>query len=106
MRVSLILAFLFVVFAFGREELTIESSSYELKTVDAFGLEVTYAEHTIRYNKPIAQTVPVICPQFDCSDQEAIDTTCICNYASTDPAVCGIIPGDCPNSCDLSLCNR
>ena len=105
MRVFFLLTVL-CVFCFGREVLEIETSSYQIKKVDAFGLEITYAEHTIRYNEPLAQTVPVICPQFDCSDQEAIDTICICNYASTDPAVCGIIPTDCPNSCDLSRCNR
>lgn len=89
------------------ETLVAEKATYEIKTVSSFGLDVTYAEHTIEFNKDIAFTVPVVCSNFDCSDQDAIDTTCLCNYASKDPAVCGIIPSDCPNypCVNAGLCN-
>jgi hypothetical protein len=99
---AVLLICLFVLATSGREQLKVEEASFEIKEVDAFGVRVSYAEHTIRFSDELVNTVPVICPQFDCTDQEAIDTSCICNYASKDPNVCGKIPLDCPNSCDSS----
>jgi hypothetical protein len=104
LRGKVVIIFLHILLALG-ENLTVEEATYEVKEINSFGLDVKYAEHTIRFNKEIGMSVPVICPGFDCSVQDEIDASCLCNYASKNPAVCGVIPGDCPNTCDLSYCN-
>ena len=102
---KLLLLYLSVVsFVVCRTELEIEQALYEIKETDTFGLNVVYAEHTIKFSKEVGITIPVVCPNYNCSNQDAIDTDCICNYA--DVTNCGILPDHCSNSCNMSLCNQ
>ena len=83
--------------------LNVEKSSFQIKKTSSFGLDITYAEHSITFDNEIGITLPIVCPAYDCANQDAIDLDCVCNYASKDPEVCGIVPGGC-EPCDMNLC--
>ena len=86
--------------------MNVDSLSYQIKEASSFGLDITYAEFSVRFEGEIGITLPIVCPAFDCAEQDSIDLKCVCNYASKDPNICGIVDKGCTEQCNSEICNQ
>src|SRR3954465_3744937 len=82
----------------------IKNAEYQVKQVYATGLKLDIADIDVSFSETVYFPEAFSCPLMNCTARALeYPAECICNYASTNPSVCGVVPVHC-TPCDQSFC--